>query len=415
MKTVLGSPLKQWVLAGLVPFVLLSLIFTGWVTPTPAIAGAEQGDLNGVVRLIGKNDAVLVVDGLGRPLVSRHVDRPLIPASTLKILTSLVAIHHLGLGYRFPTEFYTDGQQNLKIKGYGDPLLVSEEVAGIARELRSRLQRIENIIVDDSHFTQPLVIPGISSSAEPYDAPNGALCVNFNTVNFKKANGVYVSAEPQTPLLSFALPRVKKSGLDAGRIVFSHEGNQCTLYAGHLFGYFLRQEGVAPAGRILLGKVEGNTDRLVYRHHSRYTLEEIIARLLEHSNNFTTNQILIAAGVAAFGGPGTLSKGVRAATQYAAEVLQLEQFHLAEGSGISRDNRITARGLDRVLEGFEPYRYLMRKEGRTAYKTGTLHGISTRAGYIDSGDGSYYRFAVLINTGGKSTDRVMRNLLKALP
>jgi D-alanyl-D-alanine carboxypeptidase/D-alanyl-D-alanine-endopeptidase (penicillin-binding protein 4) len=415
MKTDLGMPLKQWTLAGLVPFVLLSLVFTGWVAAPSLIVAAEHADLTGVVRLIGSSDAVLVVDGLGRPVLSRHADRPLIPASTLKILTSLVAIHHLGLGYRFPTEFYTDGQHNLKIKGYGDPLLVSEEVAAIARELRSRLQRIENIVVDDSHFSRPLVIPGISSSTEPYDAPNGALCVNFNTVNFKKANGVYVSAEPQTPLLPFAMPRVKKSGLDAGRIVFSHKGNECSLYAGHLFGYFLWQEGLAPAGRIVLGKVDGNTDRLVYRHHSRYTLEEIIVRLLEHSNNFTTNQILIAAGIDAFGGPGTLPKGVRAATAYAAEVLQLRGFHLAEGSGISRENRITARGLDRVLEGFEPYRYLMRQEGRTVYKTGTLYGISTRAGYIDSEDGSYYRFTVLINTQGKSTDRVMQKLLKALP
>ena len=91
---------------------------------------------------------------------------------------------------------------------------------------------------------------------------------------------------------------------------------------------------------------------LVYRHHSRFTLEDIISRLLEHSNNFTTNQILIAAGIDAFGEPGTLSKGVKTATAYARGVLQIDQFRLAEGSGISRENRITARGLDRVLEGF---------------------------------------------------------------
>jgi len=399
----------------LLPLVLLSLVLTGSLPAPPAGAGPDSSELNGVERLIGKNDAVLVIDSLGRSLVSRHADRMLIPASTLKILTSLVAIHHLGLGYRFPTEFYTDSNRNLKIKGYGDPLLVSEEVADISRELATRLERIEHIVLDDSHFAQPLVIPGISSSSEPYDAPNGALCVNFNTVNFTTENGAYTSAEPQTPLLPFALPRVKQSGLETGRIVFSHKGNQCTLYAGHLFAYFLDQQGRAPAGEIRLGKVDEKADRLVYRHHSRFTLEEIITGLLEHSNNFTTNQILIAAGIDAFGPPGTLAKGVQTATAYAEGVLQLEKFYLAEGSGISRDNRITARGMDRILESFEPYRYLMHREGRSHFKTGTLYGISTRAGYINSEDGSYYRFAVMINTRGRSTDRVMRELLKALP
>ena len=415
MKTAPAANVKPKHGVRLAALVLLALIWAAWMPPTQGFADIGGAPLGSVTRLIGKNDAVLVIDNLGRSIVSQHVDRPLIPASTLKILTSLVAIHHLGLGYRFPTEFYTDAHHNLKIKGYGDPLLVSEEVAEIARELRSRLERIENIVLDDSHFAHPLVIPGISSSAEPYDAPNGALCVNFNTVNFTKQNGVYTSAEPQTPLLPFAMPRVKQSGLESGRIVLSHRGNECTLYAGHLFAHFLQREDRAPAGKILLGEIDTNNDRLVYRHHSRFTLEDIIMRLLEHSNNFTTNQILIAAGIDAFGRPGTLSKGVRTATEYARGVLQLDQFQLVEGSGISRDNRITARGLDRVLEGFEPYRYLMHREGRSSFKTGTLYGISTRAGYIEGTDGGLYRFTVLINSRGKSAAGVMRKMLRVIP
>ena len=406
---------KSITAAGLLPVVLLSVMAAGWMPAARAAADTAGSDLSAVTQLIGNNDAVLVTDGFGSALVQKNADRQLIPASTLKILTSLVAIHHLGLDYRFTTDFYTDPQHNLKIKGYGDPLLVSEEVADIVRQLKGRLSRIKDVVLDDSQFAQPLVIPGISSSSEPYDAPNGALCVNFNTVNFQMENGVYTSAEPQTPLLPFALPRVQRSGLKAGRIVFSHKGNECTLYAGHLFAYFLQQEGLAPTGKIVLGRVDAKNDRLIYRHSSRFTLEEIIARLLEHSNNFTTNQILIAAGIDAFGPPGTLSKGVQAAMAYARGVLQLKQLHLVEGSGISRDNRITAHGLDRILEDFEPYRYLLQREGRTRYKTGTLHGISTRAGFIEGTDGGQYRFTVLINSPGKSAALVMRRLLRSLP
>ncbi|MEZ4549093.1 MAG: hypothetical protein R2874_01050 [Desulfobacterales bacterium] len=46
-----------------------------------------------------------------------------------------------------------------------------------------------------------LRIPGtVEGSFEPYDAPNRALCVNFNTVNFKTRGRTIVSAE-QTPLV----------------------------------------------------------------------------------------------------------------------------------------------------------------------------------------------------------------------
>jgi len=395
--------------------VLAVMVIGLWLGSPWLPASSAKEDLKKIKKLISARDAVLVVDAIGKTILAKNEDKALIPASTLKILTSLVAIHHLGLGYRFTTEFYVDEDSNLKIKGYGDPLLVSEVVADIARELKRRLDKINHIVLDDSFFTQPLVIPGISSSSEPYDAPNGALCVNFNTVNFKKENGVYISAESQTPLLPFALPRIQRSKLKAGRIVLSHNENECTLYAGHLFEYFLRQEGLRTSGVVKLGQVRENQDRLVYRYQSRFTLEEIIGRLLEHSNNYTTNQILIAAGVDAYGPPGTISKGVRVATAYSRDVLRLEKLRMTEGSGISRQNKISAKDLVKVLEGFEPYRYLMRHKGRTYYKTGTLHGISTRAGYINSTGGGHYRYAVLINTRGKSTNPVVRRLLKFLP
>jgi D-alanyl-D-alanine carboxypeptidase/D-alanyl-D-alanine-endopeptidase (penicillin-binding protein 4) len=56
----------------------------------------------------------------------------------------------------------------------------------------------------------------------------------------------------------------------------------------------------------------------------------------------------------------------------------------------------------------------MRKKGREFYKTGTLHGVSTRAGYIADKNGGLYRYVVMINTPGKSTKPIMRKLLKIL-
>jgi serine-type D-Ala-D-Ala carboxypeptidase/endopeptidase (penicillin-binding protein 4) len=361
-------------------------------------------------NLIGKHDALLFTAPDGKVIFSKNAENMLIPASTLKIFTALVTLHYLGPNYKFITEFYLDNDLNLKIKGYGDPLLISEVLLEISSTIATKIKEISDIIIDDSYFAKPLTIPGVSSSTQPYDAPNGALCVNFNTVNFKQANGIYDSAEPQTPLLPFALNKIKKLGLHQGRIIFSHNNNECTLYAGHLVKYFLNNEGIRTTGFVNIGRVDKNKDRLIFRYVSKFSLEEIILRLLEFSNNYTTNQLLIAVGAKAYGPPGTLYKGVSAALPYAKNILNLEHTHITEGSGISRENKTSAKDMEKILKAFEPYHSLMRHEGREFYKTGTLSGINTRAGYIENTKGQLYRFVVLINTPGKSTKSIMKKL-----
>jgi D-alanyl-D-alanine carboxypeptidase/D-alanyl-D-alanine-endopeptidase (penicillin-binding protein 4) len=380
-------------------------------------AGLQAQGLADLNRFIGKNDSILVVDSKGQIIFAKNADKKRMPASILKIFTSLVALHYLGDDYRFPTEFYLDGQSNLKIKGYGDPLLISEVISKISHVLAVLLknsQPLNDLVLDDSYFQQPLTIPGITSSAQPYDAPNGSLCVNFNTVSFKRTSRGYVSAEPQTPLLPFVIKKIKASGLKQGRIVFSHSQNEIVLYAGKLFQYFFEKEGMRFKGKVKMGRIDDNTDRLIFRYDSSSSLAEIVVKLLEHSNNFTTNQLLIASGAKIIGPPGTLVKGVTIASDYAKEMLNNEDITIVEGSGISRDNRISAVQMNQVLQEFLPYHHLMRRQGREFYKTGTLYGVSTRAGYIKRRNGEFYRYVIMFNTPGKSTDSLILRLLRIL-
>ena len=395
-------------------FALLSVILPLFAGNIPSAHGAAWDT---VTSLIGSQDAVMVSDSAGRILVQKNPTHKLIPASTLKLFTSLTALHYLGPDYRYRTEFYLDDASNLKIKGYGDPLLISEIVDVVSQLLAALIGRsntVNNLILDDSYFSRPLTIPGISSSLQPYDAPNGALCVNFNTVNFNRTKSGYTSAEPQTPLLPYVDKKIKALNLKSGRYVLSHVANENTIYAGELFKYFLGRHGLQISGIVKLGRVNPAEDQLIYRYVSRFTVTEIITGLLEHSNNFTTNQLLISSGVAALGAPGSLEKGVRAAKKYAEQVLHLRDLSIVEGSGISRNNRVSATQLLAILDEFEPHRLLMRRQGREYYKTGTLHGISTRAGFIADNNGSCFHYVVMINTRGKSTAPVMRKLLQLL-
>ncbi len=400
------------------PKIFKRLLLLGVCLPLLSISSPllAQG-LSELDRFIGQRDSILVTDPQEQILFSKHAEKKLIPASVLKIFTSLVALHFLGNDYRFPTEFYLDEQSNLKIKGYGDPLLISEVVAKISQVLGILLkntQPINDLVLDDSYFTQPLTVPGVTSSSQPYDAPNGALCVNFNTVNFERTTEGYASAEPQTPLLPHVIEKIKASKLNQGRIVFSHNKNEITIYAGKLFQYFLNNQGIRFKGEVKLGRINRKTDKLIFRYQSVSSMDQIVARLLEHSNNFVTNQLLIAAGALASGYPGTLAKGVTLASDYAKNELGIENMTIAEGSGISRNNRVSALQMDRVLQKFLPYHHLMRREGREFYKTGTLYGISTRAGYIETANGELCRYVILLNTPGKSTDPLILRLLRIL-
>ncbi len=363
-------------------------------------------------KLLGKNDSLLISEiHSNKHLIRIHADQMLTPASILKLFTALVAMNALGEDYHFHTDFFSDPHKNLKIKGYGDPLIISETIPEMIHQIGDQIPEINNIILDDTHFQSPIIIPGATkNSTQPYDAPNGSLCVNFNTVFFKKdRNGAYVSAEPQTPLLPFVLDRIARSSLDQGRIILSDNNQEHILYAGYIFKHFLERK-VPVKGIIQQGIIDRNQDTLILRYRSPQSLQEIIRKMLYYSSNFTANQILIAAGAAKHGEPGTLAKGIQVAQKYAATHRGLSEIQFQEGSGLSTLNRLSASMMGQILKEFFPYRNLLKKEGRELYKTGTLTGVRSRAGYLQTRTGKLLSFVVILNSNPNSMENIMRQI-----
>ena len=70
---------------------------------------------------------ILLADPAGHVIYEDNADLAFIPASTLKVLTSLTALDLLGPGFHFKTDFFLDNDGNLKIKGWGDPMLTSRK------------------------------------------------------------------------------------------------------------------------------------------------------------------------------------------------------------------------------------------------------------------------------------------------
>jgi D-alanyl-D-alanine carboxypeptidase/D-alanyl-D-alanine-endopeptidase (penicillin-binding protein 4) len=380
------------------------------------ITAQAFADVNSdIASLLKENDACILLAPDGREIVSVHPDTPLIPASILKIYTALIGFHYLGEEYRFPTDIHFSSDGDLTLKGYGDPLLISEVLQELAEKIRDHLPKenpaIRNIVLDDTYFTSPLTIPGVSDSDQPYDAPNGALCANFNTIKFeRRGDGSYVSGEAQTPMLPTVLARVRQTGLEKGRIPLSHDREETTGYTGHLLSHFLRECGVKVTGSVLLSDEPAPVDTRIMTFESPYSLSDLVSKLLEYSNNFMANQIFIAAGAATYGPPGNLEKGIRAAEAYAVEAFGLEGLNLAEGSGISRATRVTAHTMSTVLKAFEPHRVLLRRANHSYYKTGTLKGIATRVGYLLDTEENCYPFVIILNASEKKMEEVIKHL-----
>lgn len=366
-----------------------------------------------LLHQISSRDALLVAGPDGRILYSWNATKKCVPASTLKILTGLAAIDHFGKSYRFHTEFYLDCDQNLKVKGYGDPLLISEAWQEIAKALAPKLQGLNDLVLDDTYFADD-IIPGVGSSTNPYDAPNGALCANFNTVFFKRDGaGRIVSAEPQTPITPLGRQKIRQLGLETGRYTFSHHKHEAALYAGEILAHFLKENGKVYQGNMRAGVVAPG-DTLIYVYHSVFTLDQAVKKMLEFSNNFMANQILLALGAQVHGPPGTLAKGVDVLSSYCREVLGLSDVQITEGSGISRENRLSPLDMLTVLKRFEPYRVLLVREGTLLYKTGSLRGIKARAGYIENNSGSPYYFAIFLNSSHADIDSIVSCVKKSL-
>ena len=337
----------------------------------------------------------------------------LVPASVLKLATALAALHYLGPEFRYRTDFYLAENRSLGIKGRGDPFLVSEVWQRIAQKL-SRFpevpKQLSGVFFDTSLFSREINIPGIEFSRNPYDARNGALVVNFNTVFLKKdETGNITSAEEQTPLTPLAHRLGKKLSPGIHRISIPHKSG--ISYAGELVQAFLAHSGFSfDSGKVTIRPVISG-DHLIYSHRNSSTLAELIAGMLRYSNNFTANQLLLSVGLKRYGAPATLEKGIRALEEYLHNQLGIpeKQFRVVEGSGISRKNRFTPETVWKILKAFSVHKNLLNRENGILFKTGTLHGISTMAGYLPGSKPLY--FVILLNQQKNRRDKILKLLL----
>jgi D-alanyl-D-alanine carboxypeptidase/D-alanyl-D-alanine-endopeptidase (penicillin-binding protein 4) len=377
------------------------------------LPAAALADIKEKVAALALQGLVFVVDAEGNELVTQNIDEPFVPASVTKIVTAWLAMNVLGGDYRFETRFYVDAKRVLYVRGGGDPFLISEELAPLATELVAAVgkQPINGIVLDASYYPSSLRIPGIEQTGEAYNALNSALAVNFNTISAVRNGDKVRSAEKQTPITPVAITQFLLRGPSkGGRISLSQDQMVSLQYAGELIAAFIERAGGKVKGKISTGPVPEGLQP-VYVHRQSRTLDKILVELLRASNNYVANQVFLEIGGHRLGGPVSLDKSLQVANEMLAGNGLADDIHLEEGSGISRNNHFTARGLAKVLALFAPHADLLHGHDGGMNKTGTLNGVSTLAGYADTSSHGRVRFVISL---ASNDDQMRFKLLKAI-
>jgi len=397
-------------------------------------------------------------------LYETRKDHLFVPASNQKLITTAAALKYLGPDYRYPTRLFTTGKiegdtlyGDLYIKGYGDPKLVSEQMWLLVNELKNIPIRkvVGNIIADNSFFDSLLRVKtwGQAGGSQAYNAPLGALSFNFNTVTVYVSPGKRagdkprVVVEPDTQYIkiknqSQTLPSKKRGRLilnraDRGdydeisitggiskssrRARYYVNITDPTRYTLSVFKEYIARTGIQMVGATLERGIVPKRAKLLVNHESE-PLALALRGLNKFSNNLVAEQILKTLGAETFGPPGTTANGLRIISKYMRSLgFSEDQYRIVDGSGLSRQNRLTANQIVSVLEQvhddlsiypeFISALGVMGLDGnvrkrmhevedshKARVKTGTLNSVSALSGYFQSRDGELFAFSILMNS-----------------
>ena len=432
------------------------------LTVLPLMGQLEEFLSSPVLKTASVGVMVRPLEGEGE-VMSHQADLALIPASTLKAVTTATALQALGADYVFETKLYLE-RDDLVIVGGGDPMLSAESFSEwLAALKKAEIEEIKGrIIADASRFE----LQRVPNSWPWGDVGNyygaGASGLNFShnsyALTFQPGKvgeaAPLMKTEPTPPGVEFEnhmLTGAIGSG-DQGYVFGGPEvkvvsmrgtvpeGGPFTIY-GALpdpplscalgFREFLKKEKFPVGGGVEVGGVDLKGARLVHSQKS-VSLEKII-----RATNFRSVNLYADTSFKALTEEGSSSSAIaKVKTHWEKQGVDLTGFVMHDGSGLSPRNVITPRQLVTILKKAREHesgdRFLnslpvagrsgsvrgfgkgTAMEGRVWVKPGGLTGVRTYSGYFVNKSGKEFVFAVMINNPLESPTEIVEKFLTAL-
>jgi serine-type D-Ala-D-Ala carboxypeptidase/endopeptidase (penicillin-binding protein 4) len=395
-------------------------VLTGLVGSVPAPAERALADLLDPLlndASLGARRAAAVVDVATKKTLYGHgADDALTPASTTKIATAAAALSAAGADHRIPTRTLLQPEsQEVVLVGGGDPTLTAREDAQGYASLRTladetaaalKKRHLDDVVLtyDASLYEGPAVH---SIGLNPNLAPVSALMVD-------------------------------EARLDDSSSGPADRGTDPVADAARTFADLLQDRGIRVKSAASAQASQG-ADPLATVESP--PLSALVERMLTNSDNdiaeALARQVALATGEPA----GFEGAGAAIRTQLAKLDLPLDGVRFADGSGLSRDDRLTADLLTALLAqaaspshpelrpiltglpvaGFtgtlrNRYDDFLTGTGLVRAKTGTLTGVNTLAGTVVDADGRLLTFAFLATetTDPTAAQRALDNTASAL-
>jgi D-alanyl-D-alanine carboxypeptidase/D-alanyl-D-alanine-endopeptidase (penicillin-binding protein 4) len=439
-----------------------------------AALAADMGSFAGRVRS-GNFGIMAVSVTRGDTLFMHNAGVPLLPASTLKVLTSAVAFERLGPRYQFSTDVLYDGtlaadgtlNGNVYLRGDGDPSLSGRYMSGgpgapidaLADQLVAKgVKRITGDVVGDATAFDDRTIPegwltrylqsgyaarvsGLSLNenliwvtVDPRGArlePATSAIRLVNNVRTVAGRGASLSVRRATDGTITVSGRIGRSATPRRYVYVVEEPAPFATGALHAS---LVAKGITVGGGIRLARTPANATKIA--SVASPTLDRIVAAMNRESINHFAELLLRNA----VRGPerdrqGTAPAGQSLMRHFFAEKVKADttQLMIADGSGLSTLDRVTPRAMTQMLmyahdAEWGPWFHaslpvageseLMRRrmrggqaQGNLHAKTGTTNDVVALSGYVTSLNGEVIAFTFIYNGRDRGAARSMIDVM----
>ena len=410
------------------------------------------------------------------PLIDLHGDAAMQPASTMKLVTTYSGLSMLGPDYRWKTTAYADGpliggvlHGNLYIQGTGDPKLVPEELIDLVNQIhQAGIIGLEGDLVLDKRYFDPSTRDAPPLDAEgdaPYNVGPDPLLYAFKSLSFTMHPGdptgqVGIDVIPplaqlhvnnqlrlgKGPCLTAALTPDLTPNAD-GTIDAIFSGDYSARCGEHVTNIAaLDHTAFFSGGFLALWQQTGGTFKGTVREgatpsaarevgvHKSPPLGDIVHDINKFSNNVMARNLFLTIGAVQGKPPATTTASAAIIrTWLAKNSIAIPELVLDNGSGLSRDERITAVGMAELLQSANQspvaqvftdslpiagvdgtMRHRLANQpvvGNARIKTGTLNDVRAIAGYVASQNGNTYVVVSYINSPRAEAGRGIHDAL----
>jgi len=410
------------------------------------------------------------------PVYDRDAKKVLRLASNTKLFTTACAIAKLGPNYQFRTTLAWDDSGDLHVFGSGDPLIGGrssiDDPTKLFRDAAARLKEAGKpafagrLVVHPGIFDDIALHPEWIRQGEDQDkwycAPVSGLSFNDNCLDLiyeagaKAGEPVKITVRPETRYVSLenkaetvsTKPKefgfVRKGGTNhiiaRGELAVGTRPRTVWValkdparYFGTVLRETLAREGVAVTGEVAVEpglRLEGRHTELLLAEHS---LDDVVKPCNTVSQNLYAEMILKLLGFR-FREKGSTAAGIEVVQEFLRAEVGVTDVELIDGCGLARENKASPESLVALLAYMRKHRHgkafveslavagvsgtlkerMESTGGRVRAKTGTIGGVSSLSGYVESPLGETFIFSVVANDWRHGSPRELQDALGEL-